>query len=42
MEIKLAPQAWKEFCVTLDQPTVANPALRDLLTKPSVIEKVKR
>jgi uncharacterized protein (DUF1778 family) len=41
-DIKLPPDKWPEFTDILDQPAVANPALRQLLTEPSVIDKANQ
>jgi uncharacterized protein (DUF1778 family) len=37
-EFTLPPAQWQEFLAALDKPTEPNPALRRLLTEPSVIE----
>ncbi|MGA2219231.1 MAG: DUF1778 domain-containing protein [Terracidiphilus sp.] len=37
-EFTLPPAQWEAFLAALDKPTEANPALRRLLTEPSVIE----
>ncbi len=37
-EFKLPPQQWKDFLAALDRPATSNPALRRLLTEPSVLE----
>lgn len=41
-EFKLPPEGMKEFMSFLNQPPVASPVLRDLLTKPSVIEQANQ
>jgi uncharacterized protein (DUF1778 family) len=41
-DFRLPPDKWKEFLAILDRPAVANPALRRLLTEPSVIEKANQ
>jgi uncharacterized protein (DUF1778 family) len=37
-EFTLPPAQWQAFLAALDKPTVPSPALRRLLTEPSVIE----
>jgi uncharacterized protein (DUF1778 family) len=37
-EFTLPPAQWQAFLAALDKPTEPNPALRRLLTEPSVIE----
>ncbi|MGD0832417.1 MAG: DUF1778 domain-containing protein [Terracidiphilus sp.] len=37
-EFALPPAEWQAFLAALDKPTEASPALRRLLTEPSVIE----
>jgi uncharacterized protein (DUF1778 family) len=37
-EFTLPPAHWEAFLAALDKPTESNPALRRLLTEPSVIE----
>jgi uncharacterized protein (DUF1778 family) len=34
----LSPEAWEEFCKKLDEPPRVIPALRELLTKPSILD----
>lgn len=37
-EFTLPPAQWQAFLAALDKPTVPSPALRRLLTEPSVVE----
>ncbi len=37
----LPPGRWEAFCQALDAPPQSNPALKKLLTEPSVFEKTK-
>ena len=37
-EFTLPPEQWRAFLAALDKPTEPRPALRRLLTEPSVIE----
>lgn len=41
-EFKLPPEQWRAFLAALDKPPAATPALRRLLTEPSVIELANR
>jgi uncharacterized protein (DUF1778 family) len=41
-DFKLPPQQWKAFLEALDKPALANPALRRLLSRSSVIEQANR
>jgi uncharacterized protein (DUF1778 family) len=41
-EFKLPPDQWRAFLEALDRPAKSNPALRRLLTEPSMIELAKR
>jgi uncharacterized protein (DUF1778 family) len=41
-DFRLPPEQWKAFLAILDQPAVANPALRRLLTEPSAIERANQ
>ena len=41
-EFALPPAQWKAFLEALDRPTESHPALRRLLTEPSVIELANR
>lgn len=41
-EFVLPPAQWQAFLAALDKPTKPNPALRRLLTEPSVIELANR
>jgi uncharacterized protein (DUF1778 family) len=41
-EFALPPVQWEAFLAALDKPTEPNPALRRLLTEPSVIELANR
>lgn len=34
----LSPKAWKEFTAALDRPPQTNPKMRELLSKPSILE----
>jgi uncharacterized protein (DUF1778 family) len=34
----LSPKAWKEFTAALDWPPQVNPKLRELFSKPSILE----
>ena len=38
VEFKLPPEQWRAFLAALDKPAESHPALRRLLTEPSVIE----
>jgi uncharacterized protein (DUF1778 family) len=41
-EFKLPPEQWRAFLAALDKPAESHPALRRLLTEPSVIELANR
>lgn len=41
-EFTLPPDQWQAFLAALDKPTEPSPALRRLLTEPSVIELANR
>jgi uncharacterized protein (DUF1778 family) len=41
-EFSLPPAQWQAFLVALDKPTEPTPALRRLLTEPSVIERAQQ
>ncbi|MGH9344192.1 MAG: DUF1778 domain-containing protein [Terriglobia bacterium] len=41
-EFTISPAKWQAFLEALDKPTEFNPALRRLLTEPSVIESANR
>ena len=41
-EFTLPPAQWQAFLEALDRPTTFNPALRRLLTEPSVVELANR
>jgi uncharacterized protein (DUF1778 family) len=41
-EFALSPAQWQAFLAALDMPTQAHPALRTLLTEPSVVELANR
>jgi uncharacterized protein (DUF1778 family) len=41
-EFTLPPAQWQAFLAALDKPTQFNPALRRLLTEPSVVESANR
>jgi uncharacterized protein (DUF1778 family) len=34
----LSPKAWKEFTAALDRPAQVNQKMRELLSKPSILE----
>jgi uncharacterized protein (DUF1778 family) len=41
-EFRLPPEQWRAFLAALDKPAESIPALRSLLTEPSVIEIANR